>query len=58
MNNQILCCWCDTLVTHSTRQINGCNCDPDAPTWCYITMEGHAKGLRQSKFKVLPIHED
>ena len=50
---QIRCNWCAATVTHDPRHITGCNCDPDAPQWCYITKDGDPKGLGQAKYTII-----
>ena len=50
MTIQIVCQNCQTTVTHNPRQISGCNCDPDAPQWCYIELNGSIKGFSQAKW--------
>ena len=35
MTRSIRCLTCGTTVTTS-RQVAGCNCDSDAPTWCAL----------------------
>lgn len=50
---KIRCEWCDTTVTHVPRRLIGCNCDPDAPQWCYIDHTGDARGFSQAKWHVV-----
>ncbi len=49
----IECQWCNTLVKHDLRQLNGCNCDPDAPQWCYIEPTGTIRGNSQASWVLL-----
>ncbi len=47
----IRCLNCGATVTHNPRQISGCNCDPDAPFWCYINKDGEVRGWSLAKWK-------
>lgn len=47
---RVKCLKCDVVVEHNSRQITGCGCDPDAPTWVYIEMDGRIKGFSQAKW--------
>lgn len=47
----IICMWCKAKVVHNLRHLEGCNCDPDSPYWCYIDKHGTPGGLRLAKFK-------
>jgi hypothetical protein len=49
----IICDWCKQILTHQPRRIIGCNCDPDAPQWCYIDLDGTAKGLRAARYTII-----
>jgi len=53
---RIQCLVCHTFVTHEPRHITGCNCDPDAPYWCYIDRDGTPKGWSQARWKVISYH--
>jgi hypothetical protein len=45
------CLKCGETVTHNRRQIQGCNCDPDAPTWVYIELDGTIRGFSQAEWE-------
>lgn len=47
----VRCLNCYGIVTHNPKQITGCNCDPDAPQWCYINKEGDVRGWSLSKWE-------
>lgn len=49
----IECQRCKTLVHHNIRQLNGCNCDPDSPTWCYIESTGTIRGNSSAAYVLL-----
>jgi len=53
MTTSILCEWCKQIVTHEPRRISGCNCDPDAPQWCYIDINGTPKGLGSARYIII-----
>ena len=53
MITTIICEWCKTIVRHNPRQITGCNCDPDAPQWCYIDTNGTARGLGSARYTTI-----
>jgi hypothetical protein len=36
----IRCIKCGVFVTHSEESVNGCNCDPDAPSWIAFDRSG------------------
>ena len=42
-NQAVKCKKCDTLIVHDKRNIVGCGCDPDAPTWVYIEPDGRVR---------------
>lgn len=46
----VICANCKETFFHNPRQIIGCGCDPDSPTWCYIERDGTVKGFSQSKW--------
>lgn len=50
---RVKCLKCDVVVEHNSRQIMGCGCDPDAPTWVYIETDGRVRGFSQAKWEVL-----
>jgi len=39
------------IVTHNPKHITGCNCDPDAPQWCYINKDGDVRGWSLSRWE-------
>jgi hypothetical protein len=41
----VLCNKCAATFEHDPRRLVGCNCDPDAPTWCWIEPNGDIRGL-------------
>lgn len=47
---KVRCLNCETLVEHNPRQITGCNCDPDAPQWVYIELNGQVRGFSQARW--------
>jgi hypothetical protein len=47
---EITCRWCKATVVHNPRHLEGCNCDPDSPYWCYVNKEGTPGGLRMAQF--------
>jgi hypothetical protein len=49
----IKCLHCGTIVTQIERRNAGCNCDPDAPQWCYIDTNGRIGGFSQASWEVL-----
>jgi len=49
----IECVKCGVIVRHDVRQIAGCGCDPDSPTWVYIDTNGVVKGFSQAKWRVI-----
>jgi hypothetical protein len=49
---KIRCLRCLGIVEHrSERVVKGCRCDPDDPTWCYITARGEIRGLSQARWE-------
>jgi len=48
---KIRCLTCNTIVVHDKRNVAGCNCDPDAPTWVYIQPDGRPRALGQGKWE-------
>jgi len=53
MTTTIICEWCKQIVRHEPRRITGCNCDPDAPQWCYINPEGKPQGLSAARYTII-----
>jgi hypothetical protein len=49
----IQCNKCNATVLHDPKQLTGCLCDPDAPTWCWIEADGRVRGFSHSKYNVL-----
>jgi hypothetical protein len=45
------CVKCETVVEHDPRQIQGCGCDPDSPTWVYIETDGRVRGFSQAEWR-------
>lgn len=50
---RVRCLKCDHVVIHDPRRIIGCVCDPDAPTWVYIELDGTIRGFSQASWEVL-----
>ena len=50
---KIKCNHCGTIVVHDRRNNAGCNCDPDAPQWCYIQPDGKIQGFSQADWDVI-----
>lgn len=50
---EVVCLKCGEHVVHNPRQLMGCNCDPDSPTWVYIETNGTIKGFSQAKWEVV-----
>jgi hypothetical protein len=49
---RIRCLTCLGIVEHrSERVVKGCRCDPDAPTWVYITARGEIRGLSRARWE-------
>jgi hypothetical protein len=46
----IKCLKCGLVIEPNPRQIVGCGCDPDSPTWVYIEPDGSIKGFSQAKW--------
>ena len=53
MIQEIWCRTCGRIVQKEPRRVVGCNCDPDAPTWCCINEKGEAWGLSGAKYEEL-----
>jgi hypothetical protein len=49
----IVCQTCHTTVVHDKRNVAGCNCDPDAPTWVCIEPNGKTFGLSAARWVTL-----
>jgi len=47
------CLTCQAFVEHDVRHLNGCNCDPDAPTWVWCERDGRIRGLSNAKWRTL-----
>jgi len=47
----VICDKCATIVVHDVRNVAGCGCDPDAPTWVYIQPDGRVRGFSQSSWR-------
>lgn len=50
---KVRCKKCGTTIVHDKRNIAGCSCDPDAPTWVYIQPDGRVRGFSQSEWETL-----
>lgn len=50
---KVRCKKCDTIIVHDKRNVSGCGCDPDAPTWVYIQPDGRVRGFSQSEWETL-----
>lgn len=53
-NVKVRCLSCAATVTHNSRHITGCNCDPDSPFWVYIEKSGDVKGWSLAQWEPLP----
>ena len=53
MINEIWCRTCGKIVKRQERQNVGCDCDPDAPTWCAILASGQPFGFSSARFEEL-----
>lgn len=51
--SKVRCKKCDTTIVHDSRNVVGCGCDPDAPTWVYIQPDGRVRGFSQSEWETL-----
>lgn len=50
---RVKCLNCHGIVVHEPRRIIGCNCDPDAPQWCYIDGDGRPRGWSLSRWEII-----
>jgi len=55
MTSAVKCKKCDAIVVHDKRNVAGCNCDPDAPTWVYIQPDGRVRGFSQSEWEMVDL---
>lgn len=46
----VRCSKCSAIVVHDKRNVAGCNCDPDSPTWVYIQPDGRVRGFSQAEW--------
>lgn len=53
MTSAVKCRRCDAVVVRDERNIVGCNCDPDSPTWVYIQPDGRVRGFSQAAWDVV-----
>jgi hypothetical protein len=49
----IVCMKCKNLVRHNSRQLVGCHCDPDAPTWIAIEPDGRILKMSGAEYMTL-----
>jgi hypothetical protein len=54
-NQAVRCKKCSTLIVHDKRNIVGCGCDPDAPTWVYIEPSGRVRGFSQAEWEMVDL---
>jgi len=47
----VVCNRCEQVIVHDKRNVSGCNCDPDSPTWVYIQPDGRVRGFSQSSWR-------
>lgn len=52
-NQAVKCKKCEAVMVHDRRNIVGCLCDPDAPTWVYIGTDGRVRGFSQSEWEII-----
>jgi hypothetical protein len=50
---KVRCRKCGITIVHDSRNVVGCGCDPDAPTWVYIQPDGRVRGFSQSEWETL-----
>lgn len=55
---RVECHKCKALITQVEPVVVSCLCDPDAPTWVYITPDGQVRGLSHSKYTIKDTHEN
>lgn len=48
----LFCHKCDTEVKQDRVYVSGCQCDPDAPTWCAITPDGRLMAMSHAKYTI------
>jgi hypothetical protein len=53
MTHAVVCLKCQHLVKHNPRQLEGCRCDPDAPTWIAITQDGRLLTMSHANYAEL-----
>lgn len=49
--NAIHCLTCDQIVRHDERRLQGCYCDPDAPSWVAIDKDGRVVASASSRWE-------
>lgn len=49
---QLLCHKCNVLVSRDPLYVNGCGCDPDAPTWIAIQPNGKLITMSHAKYTI------
>lgn len=53
MTHALVCLNCRHLVTHDETRLNGCQCDPDAPTWIAIQPDGRILKMSGAQYMSL-----
>lgn len=53
MIHAAVCLKCQHMVTHNPKRLEGCLCDPDAPTWIAITTDGRLLTMSHAKYAEL-----
>jgi len=48
----ITCRTCGSVVWWNSDRFNGCDCDPDSPTWCGISPTGRVYSARHNNYQV------
>lgn len=54
LSRMIECMKCKAVVRPVPERTAGCQCDPDAPTWCYIGPDGKPRGLSLARWSLTP----
>ena len=53
MPERIRCHKCERLVLRDLELINGCGCDPDAPTWIAIRPDGRLLTMSHANYEII-----
>ena len=49
---ELLCHKCNVLVSRDRIYVNGCGCDPDAPTWVAIQPDGKLITMSHAEYTI------